>query len=235
LFDILRLIGFGAEGWGKQLAIAALMTIAISSSGFALGVGIGIVIAWARISRVSVIRYAGICFTTLIRGVPELLLIYLLFFGGTQMITEIASVLFQNKFLTAPVFLTCILALGLISGSYNAEVFRGAWNGIDVGQIEAARAYGMKRTLMFKRIIAPQLLRLALPGLGNIWQLTLKESALISITGLTELMRQSIIASSATDKPFLFYSSAAAIYLLITRVSASLFATAERQTNRGVR
>lgn len=233
--ESLQLIGFGPHGWGRPLVLAGLMTVAISCAGFAIGLIIGTIVSWAKLSGVIALRRVGDLFTTVIRGVPELLVIYLLFFGGTHVINEITRAMFRDDFLSAPVFFTCVLALGLISGSYNAEVFRGAWNGIDRGQIDAARAFGMSRSVSFRRIIAPQLLRLALPGLGNIWQLTLKESALISITGLTELMRQAIIASSATDKPFFFYTSAAALYLLITTVSAFLFATAERHSRRGVR
>ena len=121
------------------------------------------------------------------------------------------------------------------SGAYQAEVFRGAYQVVSRGELEAARSVGMHRWLMFRRIIAPQVLRYAIPGLGNTWQLVLKESALISVTGLVELLRQSHIAAGSTRRPFDFYLTAGVLYLLITWVSTYLFQRAETHSMRGMR
>ena len=127
------------------------------------------------------------------------------------------------------------LAIGVVSGAYQADVFRGAYQALSKGELEAAQSVGMHRFLMFRRIIAPQVLRYAIPGLGNVWQLVLKESALISVTGLVELLRQSQIAAGSTRRPFDFYLTAAVLYLLITWVSTYLFQRAETHSMRGMR
>jgi octopine/nopaline transport system permease protein len=127
------------------------------------------------------------------------------------------------------------VAIGVISGAYSTEVIRGAVLAVPPGQIEAAKAIGMPRRLMFRRILLPQVARFALPGLGNVWQFTLKDTALISVTGLVEIMRQAHIASGSTRQPFTFYLVAAMLYLLLTSFSNYGFKRAEGWANRGER
>ena len=134
-----------------------------------------------------------------------------------------------------PAFAVGALAIGVISAAYQAEVFRGAYTALARGEIEAAKSVGMHTMLLFRRIIAPQVLRYAIPGLGNVWQLALKESALISVTGLVELLRQSQIGSGSTYKPFSFYFTAGMLYLVITTVSTWGFQRAEDYSMRGLR
>lgn len=122
-----------------------------------------------------------------------------------------------------------------MSGAYHTEVFRGAYQSTSRGEIEAAIATGMSPTLMLRRVIAPLVLRYALPGLGNIWQLVLKESALISVTGLVEIMRQSQVAAGSTRQPFTFYVAAAVLYMLISSVTGWGLGRAERHVTRGLR
>lgn len=231
----LGLVGFGPQGWGRPLLAAAGMTVAVSTSGFAFGCAFGGVLACAKLSGVRVLKAGADVYTTVIRSVPELLILYLLFFGGSAFLTALSSVFLGEGFMSAPAFLTGVFALGLISASYIAEVLRGAWQGVDPGQIDAAASLGMRWTVGLRKVLLPQVIRLALPGLGNVWQLTLKESALISLTGLTELMRQAAVAANATSKPFFFYSAAAILYLAISTVSAILFRQAERRSRRGYR
>jgi octopine/nopaline transport system permease protein len=140
-----------------------------------------------------------------------------------------------SGFLGVPSFLAGALAVGVISGAYQAEVFRGAFLAVAKGEIEAARAVGMGRWLMFRRIIAPQVLRFALPGLGNLWQVALKDSSLISVTGLAELMRVSQVASGSTRQPFTFYLAGGALYLVLTVFSTRVFDRAEAHATRGLR
>jgi octopine/nopaline transport system permease protein len=132
-------------------------------------------------------------------------------------------------------FLTGMTAVGIISGAYSTEVFRGAALALPKGEIEAAKAIGMRPWLVFQRIMVPQILRLALPGLGNVWVSSLKETALISVTGLTEIMRQATICAGSTKEPLLFFLIAAGLYLFLVSFSIQVFRKAEIWTSRGFR
>jgi octopine/nopaline transport system permease protein len=230
-----ELIGFGPSGWGASLLLAAGMTLAVATCGFLIGALIGTGTAFAKLSDSLVARALADGYTTVLRGVPDLLVIYLFYFGGSAALGAIGSLFGASGFIGMPAFVTGALAIGVVSGAYQAEVYRGAYKALARGEIEAAKAVGMPRPLMFRRIIAPQVLRYAIPGLGNVWQLVLKESALISVTGLVELLRQSQVAAGSTRRPFDFYLTAAALYLLITWVSTVLFQRAEERSMRGVR
>lgn len=232
--EALSLIGFGPSGWGRPLLIATAMTLALSVAGFGMSLVIGFVLSAARLSGSRPLVALSRLYTTVVRGVPELLVLYLLFFGGSALIGALAKALVGGGFLAAPAFLTGVMALGLIAASFTAEVLRGAWLALDAGQGDAAAALGMRWSVSVRTVLLPQVMRLALPGLGNVWQLTLKESALVSLTGLTELMRQSAVASNATDRPFTFYVTAAVLYLAITTVASGLFRQAERRSRRGL-
>ena len=230
-----ELMGFGPTGWGPAMLRAAGMTVLVAVLGFLAGAVFGSLAAWARLSRVRALRWLSDGYTTLLRGVPDLLVIYLFYFGGSAALSAVARMLGGEGFVGVPALATGALALGTISGAYQAEVYRGAFLALSKGELEAARAVGMTPFLMFRRIVAPQTLRYAIPGLGNVWQLVLKESALISVTGLIELLRQSQIGSGSTREPFPFYLTAAAIYLAITTVSTYGFGWLEARSMRGVR
>ena len=230
-----ELVGFGPRGWGAALLTATAMTVAVAVSGFLAGAAVGIGVAAAKLSGSRVARGLAELYTTVLRGVPDLLVIYLFYFGGSAALGAVAGLFGATGFIGVPAFLTGSLALGVVSGAYQAEVFRGAYLAVPRGQIEAARAVGMGPALLFRRVIAPLTLRFAVPGLGNVWQLVLKESALISVTGLVELLRQSQIGSGSTREPFTFYLSAGVLYLVITTVSTWVFGRAEARALRGVR
>jgi octopine/nopaline transport system permease protein len=230
-----ELMGFGPNGWGAALLAAAAMTLAVALCGFLSGAVIGTLVAWAKLSRSLVARVLADGYTTLLRGIPDLLVIYLFYFGGSAALGAIAALFGNDGFVGVPAFATGAIAIGVVSGAYQAEVFRGAYQTLARGELEAARSVGMHRWLMFRRIVAPQVLRYAIPGMGNVWQLILKESALISVTGLVELLRQSQIGAGSTRRPFDFYITAAALYLVITWVSTILFQKAEERSLRGVR
>src|SRR5262249_314931 len=161
------------------------------------------------------LRLLADAYATIFRGVPDLLTIYFLYFGGSLALTTVGHWFGAQGFLGLPAFATGTVALGIISGAYQAEVYRGASLAVDQAQFDSAQAFGMTRFLMLRRIIAPQLLRHAIPGLGNVWQLVLKDSALISVIGLVELMRQAQIGAGSTRQPFVFYVAAAALYFII--------------------
>lgn len=232
---MLELLSFGPNGWGGQLLMGTAMTIAVAVSSFVFGILVGSVGASAKLSHSLILNGLADVYTTVVRGVPELLVIYLLFFGGNGMVTFLASVFGYDGRVELNAFTVGVVAVGLISGAYSTEVIRGAVRAVPFGQIEAARACGMGRWLILRRVLVPQTMRFALPGLGNIWQLTLKDTALVSVTALAELMRVSQLAAGATRERFLFYGAAAVLYLALTSVSTLLFDRAEHFANRGVR
>jgi octopine/nopaline transport system permease protein len=230
----LQLIGFGSTGWGALLLLAALMTLCVTATALAIGAVLGAIVAAAKLSGSVLLATLGNIYTTVFRGVPELLIIYLIYFGGSSAITSIGKAMGYEGFLGLPTFLAGALAVGIISGAYQAEVFRGAFQAIPKGELEAASAIGMPRSLRFRRIIIPQVLRFAIPGLGNVWQLSLKDSALISVTGLAELMRTSQVAAGSTRQYFLFFIVGGTLYLVLTSLSDRVFNGAERRANRSM-
>lgn len=234
MMDFLGLLSFGPEGWGLSLLSASLVTIAVAACGFFIGIVIGGFIAWAKLAGGVTLRVGADAYTTVLRGVPDLLVIYLFYFGGSLLVTSIFNAMGHAGFVGVHPFVAGASAIGVVSGAYQAEVFRGAFRALSKGEIEAGKSVGMSRFLLFRRIIAPQVLQHALPGIGNVWQMALKESALISVTGLVELLRQSQIAAGSTRKPFEFYLVAGAIFLFITWVSQHIFERLERRASRSL-
>ena len=229
----LQLIGFGPGGWGAQLLAAAAMTVLVSVTAFATGIAIGGLGAAAKLSTSRIARGLAAGYTTLLRGVPDLLVIYLFYFGGSQVLTDIGRWMGHDGFVGLNGFAAGALSVAVVSGAYQTEVIRGAVGSVGRGQAEAGRSLGLTRMQVIRHVLAPQVLRAALPGMGNVWQVVVKESALISVTGLVELLRQVNVAAGSTRQPFLFYVTGAAIYLAITSVSGLLFQTAERRSLRG--
>lgn len=232
---IFDLIGFGPEGWGAVLLSATLTTILVAISGYAIGGAIGVLGAWAKVAGGRGVRAFADAYTTILRGIPDLLVIYLFYFGGSAVVTAVGRVFGAEGFVDFPGFLAGALAIGITSGAQHTEVLRGGFNAVSRGELEAAKACGMSRSVMFRRILAPLTLRHALPGLGNVWQVVLKESALVSVTGVVELMRQSQIAAGSTGLPFDFYLIAAGLFLLISSVSGFIFHRSELWFSRGAR
>lgn len=230
----LSLLSFGPNGWGGTLLMGAVMSIAISVSAFAIGLVVGSCAALAANSKYRLLRLLTGVYTTVFRGIPELLVIYLFFFGSSSAIMAIVRLAFGYEgYIEVNAFLAGALAIGLISGAYTAEVIRGAIGSVPPGQMEAAFALGMKRWLVVTRVLFPQALRTALPGLNNVWQLTLKESALVSVIGLADVMRSANLAAAATHQPLVFYIAAASIFLVFTYFSSRLFSHAESRAGRG--
>lgn len=235
MFEVLRIVGPGEGGWAAALLSAAGVTLVLSLLGFALGIVFGGIAAAMRLGHSRVMRFLATSYGTVFRGIPDLLTIYLFYYGGSVVLTAAGRSFGWQGFIGLPTFATGVLVLGTISGAYQAEVFRGAYLAIDTGQQDAARALGISRWITLRRVIVPQLLRHALPGLGNIWQLVLKDSALISVIGLVELMRQAQIGAGSTREPFVFYITAAFLYLIIASFTGIAFRHAEKQASRGMR
>ena len=229
----MELLAFGDTGWGDELFYATLMTIAVSITAMIIGFCFAAIFTPLKLSKNSLLNFIANSYTTVIRGVPELLVIYLFFFGGTGAVMYVASIFGYNEYIEINAFITGAFAIGIISGAYSTEVFRGAVQSIDKGQFEAARVLGLSKFAQFFKIILPQVLRLAIPNLSNVWQITLKDTSLISVTGLVEIMRQSYIAAGSTRDPLFFYSFAAVLYLLLTYLSMKLINRLEARYSRG--
>ena len=229
----MELLAFGKTGWGDELFYATLMTIAVSVTAMLIGFIFALIFTPLKLSKNKLLNIISNSYTTVIRGVPELLVIYLFFFGGTGAVMFVASIFGYNDYIEINAFITGAFAIGIISGAYSTEVFRGAVQSIDKGQFEAAQVLGLSKFAQFFKIILPQVLRLAIPNLSNVWQITLKDTSLISVTGLVEIMRQSYIAAGSTRDPLFFYSFAAVLYLLLTYLSMKLINRLEARYSRG--
>ena len=229
----MELLAFGKTGWGDELFIATLMTLAVSITAMLIGFIFALIFTPLKLSKNKFLNIIANCYTTVIRGVPELLVIYLFFFGGSGAVMFVASIFGYNDYIEINAFITGSCAIGIISGAYSTEVFRGAIQSIDKGQFEASKVLGLKKPIHFFKVIMPQMLRLALPNLSNVWQITLKDTSLISVTGLVEIMRQSYIAAGSTRDPLFFYSFAAVLYLLLTFISMKLINRLEIKYSKG--
>ena len=229
----MELLAFGKTGWGDELFIATLMTLAVSITAMLIGFLFALIFTPLKLSKNKFLNLIANCYTTVIRGVPELLVIYLFFFGGSGAVMFVASIFGYNDYIEINAFITGSFAIGIISGAYSTEVFRGAIQSIDKGQFEASKVLGLKKPIHFFKVIMPQMLRLAIPNLSNVWQITLKDTSLISVTGLVEIMRQSYIAAGSTRDPLFFYSFAAVLYLLLTFLSMKFINRLEIKYNKG--
>ncbi len=232
----LRLLSWGDAGWGDELVRGAIMTVVVALCSYFLGIIFGSIFAAAKLSRFWSLRLLGDIYTTVVRGVPELLIIFLVFFGGGSLLRTIAKGLFGYEgYIEPPIFVIGVLCIGVSAGAYATEVIRAAVAAVPSGQIEAAKAVGMGPILLLRRVLIPQAARFALPGLGNVWQFTLKDTSLISVVGLVEIMRTAAMGAGSTKEPFTFYISAFLIFLVLSSASNRGFLKAERWANRGIR
>ncbi|MEM7442783.1 MAG: ABC transporter permease [Pseudomonadota bacterium] len=229
------LLSFGDTGWGDNMLRGAGVTILLAVGSYLFGIIVGMGAAAMKLSHSLLLRTIAAIYTTVVRGVPELLVIYLLFYGSAPLIIDLASLFGYTGYFEIPPFLAGLVAVGLISGAYSTEVLRGAMQVIPAGQIEAGQSIGLSKRQVFFRIKLPQLWRFALPGLGNVWQLTLKDTALVSVISLAELMRVSRVAGDSEREPFVFYMAAGVLYLIMTTFSQAIFQRSEKAASRGVR
>ncbi|MGM0521463.1 MAG: ABC transporter permease [Pseudomonadota bacterium] len=225
------------HGYGPRLLEGAGVTITLALLALALAIVLGLITASAKMSRSWLAHRIATFYTTVIRGVPDLVLMMLLFFGGQIGVNVITDFLYYefdiDIFININAFVAGVVTIGLIFGAYMGETFRGAFMAVDQGQIEAGKAYGMSDALVFRRIRFPQMMRHALPGLSNNWMVLLKTTALVSVIGLSDMVRVAAEASKATREPFVFMMTVAVIYLLIASVSEWMFARLQKRYNIG--
>lgn len=222
-------------GWGVAILRGALITLAVGLLGMIFGMLLGLFLAMTQWVRVPLLARLAGAYGMVVRGIPGLLVIYLLFFGSVEFITEIGGFFgYQEAFQDGYGFLVGVAAISLIAAAYAAEIFRGALASVPTGQIEAALALAIPRRRLYARIILPQMFRHALPGIGNVWQATIKDTSLVSVTGLAELMRVAYLAAGSTKQPLLFFGLAGGVFFAITLASQALFTRVERRLSRSV-
>jgi His/Glu/Gln/Arg/opine family amino acid ABC transporter permease subunit len=223
------------KGYGWMLWEGLEVTIVVGLCSLLVAILLGLLGAWGKLSHSKLGQGLANTYTTVIRGVPELLLILIVYYGTPTLIQSAAERFGHDIRIDFNPFISGFLTLGFIYGAFATEVFRGAFLAVPKGQVEAAKAIGMSEVLALRRIILPQVWRFALPGLGNVWMVLIKATALISVIQLPELMRNSFIAAGSTRQPFSFFFAASLLYLGVTIVSLVLQHRAERWANRGVR
>ncbi len=231
---------FNLGGFGPQILAGTVTTVELSVLSLIVSFILGLVGASAKLSKNRAARGIATVYTTIIRGVPDLVLMLLIFYSLQIWINELTDWLnnLQNSIdfeVQLDPFTSGVITLGFIYGAYFTETFRGAFLAVPKGQMEAARAFGMKPFLVFRRILFPQMMRYALPGLGNNWQVILKATALVSIIGLTDVVKIAQSAGEATFRTFYFICIAGAVYLVLTTISNGVLMFLERKYMIGVR
>ncbi|HCV3149390.1 ABC transporter permease [Acinetobacter baumannii] len=222
------------SGYGPLLLSGTWMTIQLALLSLLLSVIIGLIGASSKLSNIKALRYIATTYTTLIRSVPDLVIMLLLFYSLQLGLNQITEALQMDQIDINP-FVAGVITLAFIYGAYFTETFRGAFQSVPRGQIEAAMAYGMTPWQVFHRVLFPQMMRFALPGIGNNWQVLIKATALVSIIGLTDIVKITQDAGRSTMQLFFFSIVAAAIYLAITTVSNLILIWFERHYSAGVR
>ncbi|MEB3766711.1 ABC transporter permease [Acinetobacter sp. MD2] len=222
------------SGYGPLLWTGTWMTIQLALLSLVLSVIVGLIGAVCKLSSIKFVRYTATLYTTLIRSVPDLVIMLLLFYSLQLGLNAITEPLGMEQIDIDP-FVAGVVTLAFIYGAYFTETFRGAFQSVPKGQIEAAVAYGMTPFQTFRRILFPQMMRFALPGIGNNWQVLIKATALVSIIGLTDIIKITQDAGRNTMQLFLFSMVAAAIYLAITTVSNGVLWWLERRYSVGVK
>lgn len=230
IFDLLAL---EPPGWGGNLLRGLMNSVAIALGAFGFGLLIGICGAYGKLYGGPVVRDLFGVYTTIVRAVPELVLILMLYFAGTDLVNRLLM-----AFGYQPVDINGLVAgigvLGVVQGAYSTEVLRGAILSVPQGQIEAARAYGMPPGLLLRRITLPAMLPFAIPGLANLWLIATKDTALLAIVGFSELTQTTRLAAGATKAYFTFFLAAGALYLALTLFSNVIIGRVERWARRGV-
>lgn len=225
---------FDLHGYGFSIFQGTLVTIEISLASLAISMLLGIIGALAKLSSSRPLQLTAQTYTTIIRGIPDLVLMLLIFFGGQVFINQVAPLVGYEEYIDINPFMAGVSTIGFIFGAYMTETFRGAILAVPKGQIEAAYAYGMSKGQTFVRILLPQMIRHAIPGFGNNWLVLVKTTALVSIIGLDDMVRKAALAAGATRMPFTFYIVVAINYLIITSISVTALKWLEDRYSAGV-
>lgn len=218
--SIWTLLSWGPDGWSDDIAYGALVTIALALATLPIGLAIGFFVAWAKQSEEPSLRAAANVYTTVFRGLPELVTLFLFFFGVPILLQHLVRLFNPEATIDVNGFLAGMIVLSLIFSSYASEVFLSAFRAIPKGQYEGGYAIGLSNWQTMRMVILPQLLRIAFPGLENCWLSLLKDTSLVSVVNLAETLRNASVAARVTKHAFLFYSVAAMVFLLLAVLSS---------------
>jgi len=229
---------FDLEGYGPTIFAGAIVTIELAVLSLLMALTLGLLGAMGKLSSNRLAKGIATFYTTLIRGVPDLVWMMLLYFGGQIMINQFFDFLYYefdiDYYPQFNEFVSGVITIGLIFGAYMSETFRGAFMAVDRGQIEAGTAYGMSSWMVFRRIMFPQMMRHAIPGIANNWQVLLKTTALVSVIGLADMVRLATEAAKSTGEPFKFFLPVAVVYLAIAALSDFTFRQLNIKFSAGV-
>lgn len=226
------LLSFGPDGWGDQIASGVLVTVSLAAATLPLGLLVGFLIALAKRSSEASLRLAGNIYTTIFRGLPELLTLFLVYYGAQLGLQHLIKLIDPSLNIEINSFVAGMIALGVVFSSYASEVFLSAFRAIPAGQYQGAQAIGLSPAQTMRLVILPQLVRIALPGLANLWLILLKDTALVSAIGLSDILRQTVIAARVTKEAFLFFGVACLIYLVLAMISSIGINAIERKVGR---
>jgi histidine transport system permease protein len=222
------------QGYGSLILEGTWATIELALLSMLLSVIIGLIGASSKLSNSRFLRSVATGYTTIIRSIPDLVIMLLLFYSIQILLNHVTEWLEVDQIDINP-FLAGVVTLSFIYGAYFTETFRGAFQSVPRGQIEAAVAYGMSPWKVFKRVLFPQMMRFALPGIGNNWQVLIKATALVSIIGLSDIVKATQDAGKSSMQLFYFTIVGAFIYLAITTVSSIVLTWLEHRYSVGVR
>lgn len=228
----LTLLSWGAEGWLDDIAYGVFITVSLALATLPFGLMLGFLVALAKQSQEPLLRVTGNIYTTIFRGMPELLTLFVIFFGVQSGLQSLVRVFVPDATVNVNSFLAGMVALGFVFSSYASEVFLSAFRAIPKGQYEGGYAVGLPYGKTMRLVILPQLVRIALPGLSNLWLILLKDTALVSAVGLSDILRQTYIASRVTKESFLFFGLACLIYLVLAIISSYGIGGVERMVGK---
>ncbi|WP_079201720.1 ABC transporter permease [Pseudomonas sp. CC6-YY-74] len=223
------------DGYGSTILEGAWLTLLLALSSITVAIFLGLLGAACRLSPIRWLAILGETYATVIRGIPDLVLILLIFYGGQDLVNRVAPLLGFNEYIDINPFVAGVFTMGFIFGAYLSETFRGAFMAIPKGQSEAGAAYGMSGIKVFFRILVPQMIRFAIPGFTNNWLVLTKATALISVVGLQDMMFKAKSAADATREPFTFYLAVGALYLVLTSVSLLVLRYVEKRYSVGTK
>lgn len=225
----LGLLSFGPAGWGDEIASGVFVTVALALATLPLGLATGFLVALGKRSDEPSLRLAANIYTTLFRGLPELLTLFIIYYGAQIAVQKIVQLFGGSGGVEINSFAAGMVALGAVFSSYASEVFLSAFRAIPRGQYEGGYALGLSHLKVMRLVVLPQLMRIALPGLGNLWLILLKDTALVSVIGLSDIIRQTGIAARVTKEAFLFFGIACLLYLVLAILSSIAFSALERR------
>lgn len=229
--NLLTMLSFGPQGWSDDIAKGVLVTVTLALATLPFGLAVGYAVARGKLSPDPLLRTAADIYTTIFRGLPELLTLFLVYYGAGIALQQAMRLMGAQASVEINAFVAGMVALGAVFSAFASEVFVSAFKGIPRGQYEAAGAIGLSRYQTMRLVIWPQLIRIALPGLSNLWMILLKDTALVSVIGLSDILRQASIAARVTREPFLFFALAFLLYLILALLSSIVLSAVERRVS----